>query len=191
MQSARLTVNDYLAGDESLGRQGLVWGVLLREPAPSYAHQAIVTRAVVLLDEHARGHRLGRVCVSPLDVVLDEQRALVVQPDVVFISNERVAILRNQVWGAPDLVVEVESPGTRRRDGTVKLGWYQKYGVRECWLIDPIAAAVTVATFNGRRARRRFTGEQRITSTVLPALRPEAARFFERGSVEPEPDLAW
>jgi len=176
--SDRLTVNDYLAGEESQGRQGLIWGAMLHEPAPTYAHQAIVTRAVVLLDEHTREHRLGRVCVSPLDVVLDELRALVVQPDVVFISNERAAILRNQVWGAPDLVVEVESPGTRRRDRTVKLGWYQQYGVREYWLIDPVDATIAVVTLEGKRTRHRFKGTQPIRSVVLPALHPAAAEFF-------------
>lgn len=56
------------------------------------------------------------MCVAPLDVVLDETAALVVQPDVVFISRDRLGIIRNQVWGAPDLVVEVASLGTAERD---------------------------------------------------------------------------
>lgn len=174
------TVNEYLAGEETLTRQGLIWGAILREPAPGYQHQAIVTRAVILLDEHVREHRAGLVCVSPLDVVLDEQRALVVQPDVVFISNERAPILRQQVWGAPDLVVEVESPSTRRRDRTAKRGWYRRYGVREYWLIDPIAATVTVVGLErARSTRQRFHGRRPVRSTVLPELCIPAAAFFE------------
>ncbi len=180
MIPGRQTVNEYLAGEESLTRQGLIWGSVLHEPAPSYGHQAIVTRVVVLLSEYVREHRMGLVCVSPLDVILDEARALVVQPDVVFVSNERAAILRNQVWGAPDLVVEVESPGTRRRDRTEKLGWYRRYGVRECWLIDPIATTVTVVPFgDASRRRRRFEGRRRLQSTVLPEWEVAAAAFFE------------
>lgn len=174
------TVNEYLAGEETLTRQGLIWGSIVREPAPTYAHQAIVTRAVVLLSDHVREHRAGLVCVSPLDVVLDEKRALVVQPDVVFISNERAAILRNQVWGAPDLVVEVESPSTRRRDRTAKRGWYRRYGVREYWLIDPIAATVTVVELErARSTRRQFQGQRLLRSAVLPGLHIPAAAFFE------------
>lgn len=174
------TVNEYLAGEESLTRQGLIWGAVLREPAPGYVHQAIVTRAVVLLSDHAREHKAGLVCVSPLDVVLDETRALVVQPDVVFISNERAAILRNQVWGAPDLVVEVESPSTRHRDRTAKRGWYRRYGVREYWLIDPIAETVTVVGLESARStRRQFHGQRLLRSAVLPGLRIPAAAFFE------------
>ena len=61
-------------------------------------------------------HGLGRVLVSPVDVVLDEKKALIVQPDIVFISRERIGIVRDRIWGAPDLVIEVLSPGTRRRD---------------------------------------------------------------------------
>lgn len=174
------TVNEYLAGEETLNRQGLIWGAVLHEPAPGYTHQAIVTRAVVLLDEHVREHRAGLVCVSPLDVVLDEQRALVVQPDLVFISNDRAAILRQQVWGAPDLVVEVESPSTRRRDRTAKRAWYRRYGVREYWLIDPIAETVTVVGLEAARStRRQFHGQRPLRSAVLPALHTPAAAFFE------------
>lgn len=174
------TVNEYLAGEETLNRQGLIWGSVLNEPAPNYTHQAIVTRVVVLLDEHVRAHQAGLVCVSPLDVILDEKRALVVQPDLLFISNERVTILRNQVWGAPDLVVEVESPSTRRRDRTAKRVWYRRYGVREYWLIDPIAETVTVVGLEAARStRRQFHGQRPLRSTVLPELRIPAAAFFE------------
>jgi len=173
------TVNEYLAGEETLNRQGLVWGSVVNEPAPTYTHQAIVTNVVLLIGDHAREHRLGLVCVSPLDVVLDEKKALVVQPDVVFVSNARAAILRNQVWGAPDLVVEVESPGTRRRDRIVKRGWYRRYGVREYWLIDPTAATVTVVELaRPRSIRRRYRGQRRLQSVVLPGLRATAADCF-------------
>lgn len=74
------TVNEYLAAGETLNRQGLIWGSVLHEPAPNYTHQAIVTRVVVLLDEHVREQQAGLVCVPPLDVILDETRARIVQP---------------------------------------------------------------------------------------------------------------
>lgn len=176
----RQSVNEYLAGIEDLTRQELVWGAVVQEPSPWLQHQGVVTRAVVLVDQHVRERRAGLVCVSPIDVVLDEARALVLQPDVVFVSHERAGILRNQVWGAPDLVVEVESPGTRRRDRTLKLRWYRQYGVREYWLIDPQEAVVTVMALDGERVRRRrFQGNRRLVSPLLPGFHETAAAFFE------------
>ena len=180
MYPGRQTVNDYLAGAEELTRQELVWGTLVREPAPSYPHQAIVTRAVVLLDRHVREQRAGLVCVSPLDVVLDADKRLVVQPDVVFVSHDRAKVLRNQMWGAPDLAVEVESPGTRRRDRTLKLGWYRQYGVREYWLVDPLAATVTVIVLDLPDVERHaYREDEPVRSRVLPEFDEPASAFFE------------
>jgi Uma2 family endonuclease len=140
----------------------------------------VVTRVVALLDLHVRGLDLGRVYVSPIDVVLDPGQALILQPDVIFVAHERSAIVRQQVWGAPDLVVEVESIGTRRRDRTSKLRWYRQYGAREYWLIDPRERAVTVIELDGARLRRRrIRGLRRVVSAVLPGFRETAASFFE------------
>lgn len=178
---ARRSTSDYLSGAEQLRRQELVWGWVREPPAPFYVHQSIITRTIVLLDQHVRSRGLGRVCVSPIDVVLDEQKALVLQPDVIFVSNENSAIVRDQIWGAPDLVIEVESLGTRRRDRTLKLRWYRQYGVREYWLIDPRGAVITVMPLNdGVRVRRqRFRGAQAIRSAVLGELTVPAATFFD------------
>lgn len=177
--SDRIDVRTYLAGPEDLRRQELVWGMVHEPPAPRYGHQSVVTRTLVILDQHVRAHRLGIVCVAPLDVVLD-RRGLVVQPDVVFVSNERADIVRHYVCGAPDLVVEVESRGTRVRDRTTKMRWYRKYGVGEYWLVDPVAHRVVVVAFRegGRPVRRRFEGERPVTSSVLPAFAVPAREFF-------------
>jgi len=179
--SERQTVGTYLAGRETLRRRELVWGWAREPAAPRWGHQEIVTRITVLLYQHVHQRRLGRVCASPIDVVLDEARALVVQPDVVFVSNDRAGIIRGQVWGAPDLVVEVESPGTWRRDRVWKRRWYRQYGVREYWLIDPVGRSVTVLTFpvRGRVRRRSFRGRASIESAVLPGLRAAAAKVFD------------
>ncbi|MDH4064615.1 MAG: Uma2 family endonuclease, partial [Acidobacteriota bacterium] len=117
-----------------------------------------------------------------VDVVLDARKGLVVQPDVVFVSNERVHIVDGQVWGAPDLVVEAESFGTRRRDRVWKRRWYGQYGVREYWLVDPVERTVTVLTFPtvGRMRRRRCRGDAPVESAVLPGLRVSASDVFDQ-----------
>src|SRR5688572_26481828 len=85
----RLTVEEYLGGRESLRPRELAFGVLREPPAPFYSHQAIVTRLTAKLYEHVDAHQSGMVCVSPIDVVLDRERALVVQPDIIFIAHDR------------------------------------------------------------------------------------------------------
>lgn len=179
--SERRTVVSYLRTTEEMRHRELIWGVVREPAAPRWGHQEIVTRATVLLYQHVHARRLGRVCTSPIDVVLDARKALVVQPDVVFVSNERSAIVRGQVWGAPDLVIEVESLGTRRRDRVWKRRWYREAGVREYWLVDPFTRTVTVLTFSegGVTARRRVRGQDRIRSVVLPAFGASAADVFD------------
>jgi Uma2 family endonuclease len=174
----RMSVADYLAGEETLRRRELEWGVVRDAPAPTHAHQVLVTRLAVALDNHVRPAGLGHVVVSPVDVVLDAPGALVLQPDVVFISASRRSIAAGQVWGPPDLVVEVSSPGTARRDRGCKLEWYDHYGVRECWLVLPNLRQIEVHTF-GPVCRVRACGAGRVLrSAVLPGLRLPVRRLF-------------
>jgi Uma2 family endonuclease len=169
---ARLTVHRYLEGPESMRPMELIFGYVREPPSPFATHQGVVTRLTSALYEHARRRGLGAVYVSPIDVVLDEARALVVQPDVIFIAAARQHIVRDRVWGAPDLVVEVLSPGTARRDRTQKLRWYRQYGVKECWLVDPLRRRVDVIACDARpRARRQvYAGSTPIRSRVLADL---------------------
>lgn len=164
------TTDEYLKDEETSRRRELEWGVVREPPAPLWGHQQVVTRLTVALSLHVGARALGRVCVSPVDVVLDVEHALVVQPDVVFISNARSDIVRGQIWGAPDLVAEVLSPGTATRDRSVKLGWYRRYGVREAWLVDPEARRIEVVDLAGAGGTRPAAGEEPLRSDVLPEI---------------------
>ena len=117
-------------------------GELIMSPAPSFLHQEIVARFYKGLDAWVIQHRLGKTGIAPLDMVLTPRHAT--QPDVVFISNERVGIIKERLMGAADLVAEVHSPGSRRRDRIDKRDLYEQHGVREYWLIDPEARTVEV-----------------------------------------------
>ena len=176
----RKTVAQYFRLAETLRPMELVYGIVREPAAPRYSHQAIVTHLTVLLAAYVRACGSGEVCVSPVDVVLDRERVLVVQPDIVFIAADRLEIVRDRIWGAPDLVVEVLSPGTARRDRTTKLGWYRTYGVKECWLVDATRRRVEVVSLQGPRGRRHvFTGRRRVRSEVLPGFATPAAACFE------------
>jgi Uma2 family endonuclease len=173
----RLTTDDYFKMPETNRPAELVYGVVREPPAPGYGHQKVVGRLFQLLSAHTQEQRLGDVCLSPMDVVLDKEAGLIVQPDVMFIANERLSIIRNHIWGAPDLVVEVASPATQYRDRTIKLAWYQKYGVRECWFVIPLARRVDVVNCSDS-SEQSFSGEDRVRSTVLPGLALSASACF-------------
>jgi Uma2 family endonuclease len=176
----RITLDTYLSSAETNRPHELAYGVVREPAAPSWGHQIVVGRVFVRLDRHVTRHALGRVIQSPVDVVLDHERALVVQPDLIFLTAERLALCADRVCGAPDLAVEVLSLGTARHDSTVKLSWFHRYGVRECWLVDPAARRVDVVNCSSaERSTRVFTEDQTIRSAVLPRLRLRVQHMFE------------
>lgn len=172
-----LTTAAYLRGPETNRPLELVFGVVREPAAPSWAHQDVVARLLLLLREHVDAHGLGRLVASPVDVVLDAERHLVVQPDICFVADEHRDIIRGRVWGAPDLVVEVLSYGSRMYDCRRKLAWYRQYGVREYWVVDPVAREIAVNDFVSD-ARRTFSADQSIRTLLLPRLRFKVARVF-------------
>jgi Uma2 family endonuclease len=179
MVKERITLREYLAGDETMRPQELAYGLLREPPAPGYGHQVIVGRVFELLARHVRRYDAGRVVISPVDVVLDRTCALVVQPDVLFVSRERLDICDRRIRGAPDLVVEVLSSARRRHDRTVKVEWFKTYGVRECWLVDPMSREVDVRDFTKTEwGSRVFVPGQVMRSAVLPRLRLRVESVF-------------
>lgn len=167
-----MTAKDYYATPETVRPAELAFGVLHVRDAPAARHQSAVLQMVLALEAHVREQRLGTVWVAPLDVVLDEAKALIVQPDVMFISNARSAIVRERVFGAPDLVIEVLSPRARVGDINEHLRWFADYGVRECWLLHQDQQRLSVVEFRDRTSMppRIFGDREPIQSSVLPEL---------------------
>lgn len=165
-----MTVDDYFNTPETVQPMELVFGVLRVADSPAPRHQSAVADLFRALDAHVRERGLGKVWLSPLDVVLDECKALIVQPDLLFISNECEWIVTDRVRGAPDLVVEVLSPHPRIGRTDERVGWFAQYGVRECWLVHQDRRDITVVAFaNGRiREQRVSSRDEPIRSTVLP-----------------------
>lgn len=117
-------------------------GELIMSPTPNPSHQTIVFNLASLLKAFAEPKKLGRVYLSPLDVILTARR--VVQPDVFYIAKSRLNLVTDRVRCAPDLAVEVVSPGSWKRDRVEKKGLYEQHGVREYWIIDPEAQTIEV-----------------------------------------------
>ena len=165
-----MSVDDYFATPETLKPAELAFGVLRMADSPSPRHQSAVRRLLLSLDRHVSERKLGEIWVSPLDVVLDAERALILQPDLMFISNERASIVQDRVRGAPDLVIEILSPHPRIGTLNEHLHWFTTYGVRECWVVHQDRRTVTVVEFANCRmtGQRIFREDERIRSGVLP-----------------------
>ena len=147
--AARLTFADYRKTPDDV-RYELLAGQLVANPTPNEVHQRISMALVILLWPFVKRHNLGHVYAAPFDVVLSNTD--VVQPDLLFIANERAHIITDEnVRGAPDLVIEILSPATATRDQTFKRSLYAKHGVKEYWLVDTAAKTVTVLQWNAHR----------------------------------------
>jgi Uma2 family endonuclease len=165
-----MTTAEYLRTPESLVPTELIYGKLRVVESPLPRHQAVVLDLTLALVAHVQGQRLGEVWISPLDVILDVERALIVQPDLFFISNERRHILSDRVRGAPDLVVEVLSPNPRIGKLGERIGWFQEYRVKECWLIHQLEHRMEGLNFISTNVidRASFDNKTPIRSRVLP-----------------------
>src|SRR2546429_5637273 len=136
-----LTYEDYCALPDDGLRYEIVDGMLFAEPSPRRAHQEAIGNLFAILHGYVRAHDLGELNVAPFDVILDGRTTVV--PDLVFVVRDRLDIVAERgVEAAPDLLVEVLSPGTARRDRVRKLNAYARHGVRHYWLVDPEAKTV-------------------------------------------------
>ena len=167
-----MTTAEYLQTAESLRVQELIYGTLRVEESPTFRHQNLLLELTVLMRVFVGQHKLGTVCIAPLDVILDPARALIVQPDLMFISNQRHHMITDRIWGAPDIVIEVMSPHPRIGKIDERIGYFTQYGVRECWLVHQLKREIEVLELHRNRyepvVRRSFSGLQPIESAVMP-----------------------
>ena len=178
----KLTYDDFVLFPDDGKRHELIDGEHYVTPSPNIGHQRILGHLHVLIATWLESHTIGQVFLSPLDVVFTQFD--VVEPDLVYCSNQRAAqILTPQnVQGVPELVVEIASPGTRRRDETVKRRLYERSGVSEYWMIDPEVDVVRVYRREGESFGRaselsRERGDVLITP-LLAGLEMPLARIF-------------
>lgn len=131
---------DYFARPDD-PRLELLTGRFFLNPAPRILHQLAVLALLRRL-EPLRRSRHGLLLAAPVDVVLDERT--VVQPDLCWVERSNPAWSLDVLRGAPDLVVEVLSPGSERRDRTIKRDLYLAAGVAEIWIVDLDARLVEI-----------------------------------------------
>ena len=138
-------------------RYEAIEGDLYMTPAPSPRHQILLLRLYDALAAVLRERHGGVLLVAPVGVEFPSTGEGV-QPDLLFVSDERRRIIRDtSVRGAPDLVVEILSPSTASHDRGPKRRLYERQGVREYWIVDPDENAVDVWRFGDQAMRERFT----------------------------------
>lgn len=106
-------------------------------PAPTFEHQKVVSEIQNGIFNHIKKQKLGECVQSPVDVFLDNENAF--QPDIIFISNANMGIVKEdgKVHGAPDIVVEVLSAGNMNDDKVKKKKVYESCGVKEYFIVEP------------------------------------------------------
>ncbi len=162
-------------------RYQIIDGEVYVTPSPNTKHQRAVGRLHVALDIFVRERDLGEVFLAPFDVVFDDYNVL--QPDLLFVRKERRSIITAaNVFGVPDLVIEVFSPSTARFDREKKLQVYARFGVQELWYVDPEAETVEILNLTPEKefaVARRAAGDENIASAVLPGVSLTPRKIFD------------
>jgi len=172
-----LTYDDLRDTPDDGRRYEIIGGEMRVTPAPSWRHQEISIRLASRFHGFVTQNGLGRIVTAPIDVKLSEHDT--VQPDLVFLSNERRHLLRGgAVHGAPDLVVELLSPTTRADDEGRKAELYAGAGVREYWQLDPEYQDVRVYVLHEGRFELVPQEPGTVRSVILPGLVIDLATLF-------------
>lgn len=175
------TYEDYLniPGDD---RYELINGELILVSAPNTAHQGAITGFILSLGSFVEFENLGRIFAAPTEVILTDPEGInIVQPDIIFVSKEREHIIASaNIQGAPDLLVEILSPSTARRDRTTKRHLYARHGVSEYWLADPDAQTITVMLLKDGAFETvgEYDMEDTLTSPTLEGFSVKLDRIF-------------
>ncbi len=174
------TYEDYRRLPDDRFRYEIIGGNLYMSPAPRTKHQLTLFELAMALSNFAQKHKAGQVLIAPIDVILPDL-ASPVQPDILFIAKERLDIVREQfIDGAPDLIVEVLSPGNLRHDRHTKFQLYAAAGVKEYWIADPDACTVDVYVPRGNAyvPLGHFALDGAIQSELFPELRIPVKDIF-------------
>jgi len=175
----RMTETEFLQWCDEELRAEWVNGRVILMPPVSDAHDDLDTWLIALIRLLAEEQDLG-VVRQDMFVRLSGQRRLRV-PDVMFISKERLQQLKPTFLdGAPDLVIEIISPDSQSRDRREKFGEYEKAGVREYWIIDPLSQTVEVYRLERRKFVLVETEGDAVASSVLPKLKLKVSMFWQK-----------
>jgi Uma2 family endonuclease len=166
----KLTYEDYVELPDDGRRYEILDGELEVSPAPAPLHQQVSASLSFILGLHVRAQKLGRIYCAPIDVILAP--TTVVQPDIIFVGAARESIVtRRAVEGPPELVVEILSPWSVRRDRVAKAALHARFGIGHYWLLDPEERVLEAYERAGEEYR--LVATHGATGTMRTPLFPE------------------
>ncbi|HMJ90359.1 MAG TPA: Uma2 family endonuclease [Candidatus Acidoferrum sp.] len=157
----------------------VIEGDLITSPSPKFFHQSVALNIARIIGNFLDDHPIGEVMIAPLDVFLSDIN--IFQPDVLFVSNERLSLIGEQgIEGGPELVVEILSPSTAKYDKGSKKKIYSRTGVQELWLIDPDAKTIQVFDLaaDAETPIATHSAKSVFKSALLPGLKIDAKKIF-------------
>ncbi|MGR3311484.1 MAG: Uma2 family endonuclease [Candidatus Brocadiales bacterium] len=179
VSTVKFTYEDYLLFPENGNRHELIDGEHYMTPAPSTRHQRISGKFFRILSDFIEKNKLGEVFYAPCDIVFSDID--VVQPDIIFISNENMRIITEKnVQGPPDLAIEIISETTRKMDKVIKRSLYEKFGVKEYWIIDPVEDTLEVykPTQEGYKKVAEYEKGDKFSSDLFKGLTIDLNEVF-------------
>ena len=178
----KLTYDDFVLFPDDGKRHELIDGEHYVTPSPNTAHQTVSGNLHLLIASWLETHPIGRIWYAPYDVVFSQFD--VVEPDLLYMSNERAAevLTPQHVRGTPEIMVEIASPGTRKRDETIKRRLYDRAGVSEYWIVDPEVDVIRIYRRGdnafGRAIELSREAGDVLTTPLLAGLDMPLARIF-------------
>jgi Uma2 family endonuclease len=181
-QSHSITANElWCLSDDGYHRYELDRGRLLTMTPSGSLHGAVTVRLAAALSNYVDLSKAGVVLAGDAGFKLESDPDTVRAPDVAFISRDRIPSegLTPRFWqGAPDLAVEVFSPGDKRSDVNRKIEQYLKSGVQQVWFVEPTPRRVTIHTANGKVVVLR-EGDTLEGGDLLPGFQYRLSRLFD------------
>lgn len=146
---------------------------IIMSPAPSFEHQEVISEIQNGIFNHVKKNKLGKCVQSPVDVFLDNENAF--QPDIIFISGDNLDIIKEdgKIHGAPDLVVEVLSPGNANDDKVKKKKVYEQCGVKEFFIVQPTTKEVITYYL----VKDKFEQAEKVKGKIVSKLLKRTFRF--------------
>ncbi|MGR3309287.1 MAG: Uma2 family endonuclease [Candidatus Brocadiales bacterium] len=174
----KFTYQDYLHMPEDK-RYELIEGEFFMVPSPNESHQHVSGELGFILQSFVKKNKSGSIYYAPFDVVFSDED--VVQPDIVFVSKGRRNIItKNNIKGAPDLLIEILSPKISYRDREIKRKLYFKYGVKEYWIVDPEGQNIEVLSISedGYKTSGTYNINTPLSSPLLKDLLIDLKEVF-------------
>ncbi len=174
----RKTIDDFMKLPEGTLAELIDGEIFVMEPSPRYGHQEVSANLFVAIRTYAAAKGVGKAIAAPMDVHLPSGD--VVEPDLVFVSTERIGIIKDWIRGVPDLLVEIISPEGAARDRIVKRDLYARNGVPEYWIVEPRTRTIEVYRLAGGAypAPAVFEPGDAVSTPLLPGLALPVSALF-------------